>query len=71
MYAEAYLELNQTSMVELLCKNHNSLIEDARLCSKYVSGMDFTVENVYRSHYLSDIVKVDFKNLSLRSCFSN
>ena len=48
-----------------------SFIVDARLGSKYVSGIGFTVEKVYRSHYLSDIVKVDFKNLSLRSCFSN
>ena len=71
MYAEAYSELNQTSAVELLCKNHKSFIVDARLGSKYVSGIDFTVEKVHRSDYLSDIVKVDFKNLSLRSCFSN
>ena len=59
-------------MAELLCVNHKkSLIVDARLGSKYVSGIGFTVENVYRSHFLSDIVKVEFKNLSLRSCFSN
>ena len=59
-------------MAELLCVNHKkSLIVDAGLGSKYVSGIGFTVENVYRSHFLSDIVKVEFKNLSLRSCFSN
>ena len=54
-----------------LRKSQKSFIVDARLGSKYVSGIGFTVEKVYRSHYLSDIVKVDFKNLSLRSCFSN
>ena len=54
-----------------LRKSQKSFIVDARLGSKYVSGIGFTVEKVYRSHYLSDVVKVDFKNLSLRSCFSN
>ena len=54
-----------------LRKSQKSFIVDARLGSKYVSGIGFTVEKVYRSHYLSDIVKVDFKNLPLRSCFSN
>ena len=54
-----------------LRKSQKGFIVDARLGSKYVSGIGFTVEKVYRSHYLSDIVKVDFKNLSLRSCFSN
>ena len=54
-----------------LRKSQKSFIVDARLGSKYVSGIGFTVEKVYRSHYLSDIVKVDFKNLSLRSYFSN
>ena len=72
MYAAAYLEPSQTSMGKLLCENHRkSFIVDARLGSKYVSGIDFTVEKVYRSHYLSEIVKVEFKRLSLRSCFSN
>ena len=47
-----------------------SFIVDAGLGSKYVSGIGFTVEKVYRSHYLSDTVKVDFKHLSLRYCFS-
>ena len=42
---------------------------DAWLGSKHVSGKGFTVEKVYRSHYLSDIVEVDFTNLSLRSYF--
>ena len=54
-----------------LRKSQNSFIVDARLGSKYVSGIDFTVEKVYRSHYLSDTVKPDFKNLTMRSCFSN
>ena len=54
-----------------LRKLQESFIVDARLGSKYASVIGFTVEKVYRSHYLSDIVKVDFKNLSLRSCFSN
>ena len=72
MYAEAYLEPNWTSMVELLCENHKKrFIADAWLGSKYVSGIGFTVEKVYRSHYLSDTAKVGFKNSSLRSCFSN
>ena len=72
MYAETYLEPSRTSMVELLWKNcKKSSIVDARLGSKYVSGIGYTVEKVYRSHYLSGIVKVDFKNLLLRSCFSN
>ena len=26
MYAEAYLELNQTSVVELLCENHEKAL---------------------------------------------
>ena len=54
-----------------LRKSQNSFIVDARLGSKYVSGIDFTVETVYRSHYLSDTVKADFKNLIMGSCFSN
>ena len=53
-----------------LRKSQKSFIVDARLGSKYVSGIGFTVEKVYRSHYLSDIVKVNFKSLSL-PCFSN
>ena len=72
MYAEAYLEISRTSMVELLWENHKkSFIVDARLGFKYVSGIDITVEKVYQSHYLSDKVKGDFKNFSLRSCFSH
>ena len=72
IYPEEYLEPSQTSMVDLLCKNHKkSFIADARVGSKYVSGMGFTIEKVYRSHYLSDIVKANFKNLPLRSRFSN
>ena len=51
--------------------SQQSFLVEAQMGSKYVSGIGFTVEKVYRSHYLSDIVKVDFKNLSLRSCFSN
>ena len=54
-----------------LRKSKKSFIVDALLGSEYVSSIGFTVEKVYRSHHLSDIVKVDFKNLSLRSCFSN
>ena len=50
-----------------LRKSQKSFIVDARLGSKYISG--FTVEKVYRSRYLSDRVKVDFKNFC--SCFSN
>ena len=46
-------------------------ILDARLGFNYASGVRDTVEKLYGSHYLSDLVKVDFKNLSLRSCFSN
>ena len=72
MYGEAYLESSRTSMVVLLCENHKkSFIVDTRLGPKYVSGIGFTVEKFYRNHFLSDIVKIDFKNLSLRSCFSN
>ena len=71
MQAEAYLEPSRTSIMELLCKkSQKSFIVDARLGSKYLSGISFTLEKVFRSHYLSDTVKVDFKNLSLRSCFS-
>ena len=54
-----------------LRKSQKSFIVDARLGSKYVSGIGFTVEKVYRSHYLSDIVKVNLKNFSSRSCFSS
>ena len=46
-----------------LRKSQKGFIVDARLGSKYVK--------VYRSHYFPDILKVDFKNLSLRSCFFN
>ena len=53
-----------------LQKSQKSFIIDARRGSKYASGIGFTVEKVYRSHFSSDIVKVDFKNYSLRSCFS-
>ena len=54
-----------------LRKSQKSFIVDTRLGPKYVSGIGFTVEKFYRNHFLSDIVKVDFRNLSLRSCFSN
>ena len=54
-----------------LRKSQKSFIVDTRLGPKYVSGIGFTAEKFYRNHFLSDIVKVDFKNLSLRSCFSN
>ena len=54
-----------------LRKSQKSFIVDARLGSKYVSGIGFTVEKVYRSHHFSDIVKAHFRSLSLRSCFSN
>ena len=72
MYPKAYLEPSRTSMVEILGKNHkDSFILDTRLCSKYVFAIGFTVGKIYRTHYLSDIVKVDLKNLPLRSCFFN
>ena len=54
-----------------LRKSKKSFIVDALLGSEYVSSIGFAVEKVYRSHHLSDIVKFDFKNLSLRSCFFN
>ena len=54
-----------------LWKSQKSVIVDARADSKYISGIAFTVEKAYRNHYLSDMVMVEFKNLSLRSCFSN
>ena len=54
-----------------LQKLQKGFIVDAQPGSKYLSGIGFAVEKVYRSHYLSDIVKVDFKDLSLRSCLSN
>ena len=54
-----------------LRKSKKSFIVDARLGSKYVSSIGFTLKKVYRSHHLSDIVKFDFKNLSLHSCFFN
>ena len=49
-----------------LQKSQKSFIVDARIGSKYGSGIALTVKKVYRSHYLSDTAKVDFKNLSLR-----
>ena len=53
MYTEAYLESSRTSMVELLCENHKkSFIVDTRLGSKYVSGIGFTVEKVYKSLFI-------------------
>ena len=54
-----------------LQKSQKSFIVDVWLGPKYVSGIGFTVEKAYKSHYLSDTVKIDFKNLSLRSFFSN
>ena len=54
-----------------LRKSQKTFIIGALLGSKYFSGIGLTVEKVYRKHYLSDIVKVDFRNFSLRSCFSN
>ena len=54
-----------------LQKLQKSFTVDALLGSKYISGIGFTVEKVYRSHYLSDIVKVNLKNFSSRSCFSS
>ena len=59
---QTYLEHSRTFMVDLLCKNPH-----VRLGPKYVSGIGFTVKNLYRMSILSDIVKVDFKNLSLPS----
>ena len=38
-----------------LRKSQKSVIVDVRLGSKYVSSIDFTIENVYRSPYLFDI----------------
>ena len=38
-----------------LRKSQKSVIVDVWLGSKYVSSIDFTIENVYRSHYLFDI----------------
>ena len=66
MYAEAYLEPSQNFYGGAsLQKSQKGFIVDARLGSKYVSGIGFTIGKVYRSHYLSDIY------LSLRSCFFN
>ena len=48
MYAEAYLEVSQTSMVELLCENHEKAYCYVLSGSKYTSGIRFTVEKVYR-----------------------
>ena len=49
MYAEAHLEPSRTSAVELLWENYEkSFIVDVRMGSKYVSGITFTVEKVYR-----------------------
>ena len=45
-----------------LPKPQKGFIAGARLGSKYVFGIGFTVKKVYRSHYSSDKVKVDFKN---------
>ena len=46
----------------LLPKSQKSFIVGARLGSKYVFGIGFTVKKICRSHYSSDKVKVDFKN---------
>ena len=48
-------------------KSEKNFIVDARLGSKNVSDIAFNVEKVYRSRYLSDIVKVEFRNLSFAS----
>ena len=50
MYAEAYIEPIQTSVVELLCENHIKYycICSTGLGSKYASGKGFTVAQVYR-----------------------
>ena len=66
MYGEAYLEPSRTSMVELLCENHKKrFIVDVWLGSKYVSGVNFTAKKVTECQYLFNIVKVNFRNLSL------
>ena len=54
-----------------LQKSQESFIVDVRLGSKYASGIGLTVDRFTECQYLSDMVKVDFKNLSLPSCFSN
>ena len=54
-----------------LQKSQETFIVDVRLGSKYASGIGFTVENVYRMSIFVDMVKADFKNLPLPSCFSN
>ena len=47
-----------------LQKSQENFAVDFRLASKYVSGIGFTVERFTENQYLSDMVKVDFENLS-------
>ena len=44
-----------------LQKSQKNFVADARLGSKDISGLGFTVKKVYRSRYLSDIVKFNLK----------
>ena len=70
MYAQAYLEPSQTSMVELLCKNHKKA-----LLQMFDWVLNTPLEQVLQQKrlteckYLSDMVKLDFNILSLPSCF--
>ena len=53
MYAEAFLEPSTLSTVEFfLRKPRKSFIADVHLGSKYVSGISFIVEKVYRMSIL-------------------
>ena len=47
-------------------RNHTKSCIVQMLDCFHIRGIAFTVEKVYKSHYLADMIKVDFKNLSLR-----
>ena len=51
MYAEAYLEPSRTQRIKnpvSLRRSQERFIVDDRLSSKYTSGIEFTVEKLYR-----------------------
>ena len=69
MYAEAYLEPSRTSMMELLCKNHKkALLQMFDWVLNTLLVQVLQQERLTECQYLSDMAKVDFKNLSLPSC---
>ena len=71
MYAEVYLEWTPSNIYDeaSLQKSQENFFGDARLGSKFTSGIGFTVGKLYRMSNLSDMVKVDFQKFVIAFLF--